>query len=367
MRVIVVGAGVIGSAVALELRQRGVEVILIDSDAEGGHTSAASAGMINPFSLTPADTPALPFYLASLRMYPDWSKTLQAISHIDIEWRQGGCLRVALSETDAQQLTASFEWIRRYEPQAHFIEPHDALQWEPMLNPEIHAAVYLPSEGWVNTVRLMRALHQSVKLMGVNFYKGVPALSIECTGGRARGVRIAGDSLGGDAVVIASGAWADALTQPLGIHTPVVPVRGLILRLGDLPAPIQRILSSPVGYVTPRADGTALLGATREQAGYDLRAAAEGYAHLLHALARIAPALLRATITGHTVGLRPDTPDHNPYIGAVEGIEGLYLATGHAYHGILMAPATAQAIANIVLNGATPLPIEPFHPNRFTR
>ncbi|MFN4032161.1 MAG: glycine oxidase ThiO [Fimbriimonadales bacterium] len=367
MRVIVVGAGVIGSAVALELRQRGAEVTLIDSNAEGGHTSAASAGMVNPFSLTPADTPALPFYLESLRLYPDWAQTLQAISHIDIEWRQGGCLRVALTETDAQQLTASLEWIRQYEPQARLIATRDALQWEPMLNPEIHAAIYLPSEGWVNTMRLMRALHQSVKLKGVNFYNGVPVLSIECAGSRVQGVRTVGDSLAGDAVVLASGAWTDALTQPLGIHTPVVPMRGLILRIGDLPSPIQRILSSPVGYVTPRADGTALLGATREQAGYDLRAAAESYAHLLHALARIAPALLRATITGHTVGLRPDTPDHNPYIGAVEGIEGLYLATGHAYHGILMAPATAQAIADIVLNGATPLPIEPFHPNRFTR
>ncbi|MCS6918651.1 MAG: FAD-binding oxidoreductase, partial [Fimbriimonadales bacterium] len=62
MRVIVIGAGVIGGAIALELRLRGAEVILIEGYAQGGHTSAASAGMVNPFSLTPHDSPALPFY-----------------------------------------------------------------------------------------------------------------------------------------------------------------------------------------------------------------------------------------------------------------------------------------------------------------
>jgi len=157
------------------------------------------------------------------------------------------------------------------------------------------------------------------------------------------------------------------LLQPLGIHTPITPVRGVILSLGDLPVPVRRILSSPVGYLVPRANGTVLLGATREQAGYDARATAEGYAVLTHNLARLAPSLMHATVLGHTVGLRPDTPDHNPYLGAVAGYDGLYLAAGHAYHGILLAPATARAIADVILNGATELPIAPFDPNRFMR
>jgi len=185
--------------------------------------------------------------------------------------------------------------------------------------------------------------------------------------GAVRGVQTAHGTLEADAVVIAAGAWAGALLQPLGIHTPITPVRGVILSLGDLPVPARRILSSPVGYLVPRVDGTALLGATREQAGYDARATAEGYALLTHALARLAPHLMHATVLGHTVGLRPDTPDHNPYLGAVAGYDGLYLAAGHAYHGILLAPATARAIADVILNGATELPIAPFDPNRFMR
>ena len=367
MRVLVVGAGVIGAAVAWELLQRGAEVVLLDGAAEGGHTSAASAGMVNPFSLTPDDTPALPLYWQSLQMYPDWTRALHERTGIDPEWRDGGCLRVALTPTDAEHLEASLAWIRRYDARAELYDAYTARQLEPALNPEIACALHIPSEGWVHTERLMRALHRAVQLSGANLYTGSPVLSLVVCNGSVRGVQTAHGVLEGDAVVVAAGAWAGALLQPLGIHAPTTPVRGVILSLGDLPLPIRRILSSPVGYLVPRVDGTALLGATREQAGYDARATAEGYAVLTHNLARLAPHLMHATVLGHTVGLRPDTPDHNPYLGAVAGYDGLYLAAGHAYHGILLAPATARAIADVILNGATELPIAPFDPNRFMR
>ncbi|MCS7208407.1 MAG: glycine oxidase ThiO [Fimbriimonadales bacterium] len=367
MRVIVVGAGVIGSAVALELRQRGAEVVLIESHAEGGHTSAASAGMVNPFSLTPEDSPALPFYWHSRQMYAEWTRALYEGTGIDPEWRDAGCLRVALTPADAEQLRVNLEWVRRYDSCAELLDAQSACRLEPALSPNIHAALHLPSEGWVHAERLMRALRRAVQLSGINLYIGYPALSVLGDEERAYGVRTADGVIEGDAVVIATGAWTTALLKPLGIHLRVEPVRGVILKLGDLPVPVRRILSSPVGYLVPRADGTALLGATREQAGYDLRATTEHYLSLLHALWRVASALHHATVLGHTVGLRPDTPDHNPYIGMIRGYEGLYLATGHAYHGILLAPATACAVADLILNGATELPIEPFNPNRFLR
>lgn len=367
MRILIIGGGVIGSAVAVALRQRGAEVVLIDSLAEGGQTSTASAGMVNPFSLTPEDSPALPFYWHSLLMYPEWTHMLHELTGIDPEWRQGGCLRVALAEPDQEHLRASLAWIRRYDAGATLLDGEAARQLEPALHPEIAAALLLPSEGWIHTERLMRALHRAVKLLGVNLYTGSPALCLETHSGRIRGVRTAYGILEGDAVVIAAGAWSAALLQPLGVHAPTEPVRGLILILNDLPMPVRRILSSPLGYLVPRGNGTVLLGATREQAGYDLRATAESYAHLTQSLHRLAPSLMHASLVGHTVGLRPDTPDHNPYLGAVNGYEGLYLATGHAYHGILLAPATARALADLILQGATTLPLEPFNPNRFQR
>ncbi|MFQ3611870.1 MAG: FAD-dependent oxidoreductase, partial [Fimbriimonadales bacterium] len=170
-----------------------------------------------------------------------------------------------------------------------------------------------------------------------------------------------------DAVVVASGAWSGGLLQSLGLAIPVQPVRGQTVLLTDLPLPMRHIVVSPIGYLVPHADGTLLLGATREQAGFDFRATAEGFAHLLHTLSRLSPRLMHATLAGHTVGLRPGTPDSNPLIGTLERWKGLYLATGHAYHGILLAPATAIAIADLITKGFTDLPIHPFEPNRFVR
>ena len=363
--VLVIGAGVIGSAIAWELRRRGASVVLLESLSEGGQTSVASAGMVNPFSLTPAETPALPFMLHSLNLYPDWATQLYEAVGIDIEWCRCGSLRVALHDSDAQSVRATYEWVVRYEAQAQLLSAREARELEPVLTEECSLALWLPNEGWVHTGRLMRALHAAAVQAGVEFYRGQPVVGFLQENGRIVGVRTAGGVLRGDAVVVAAGAWTGALLHTLGIHVPIEPVRGQILVLSDLPQPVRHIMTSLIGYLVPRANGTVLLGATREHAGFDLRATAAGMHHLLQTLARLFPALISATVLKHTVGLRPGTPDANPLIGGIAGFEQLYLASGHAYHGILLAPATAQAVADLVLNGQTDLPIAPFDPARF--
>lgn len=365
MTVLVVGAGVIGSAIAWQLRQRGASVVLLESLSEGGQTSIASAGMVNPFSLTPEETPALPFMLYSLNLYPEWAQQLREAVGIDIEWCRCGSLRVALHESDAQSLHTLYEWVARYEPDAQLLSAREARELEPALSEECSLALWLPNEGWVHTERLMRALHTVVVQAGVEFYRGQPVVGFLQENGRVAGVRTAGGVIRGDAVVVAAGAWTGALLHTLGIRVPIEPVRGQILVLGDLPRPVRHIITSLIGYLVPRANGTALLGATREHAGFDLRATAEGARHLLQTLERLFPLLMNATMLGQMVGLRPGTPDANPLIGEVPGAERLYLASGHAYHGILLAPATAHAVADLVLNGKTNLPIAPFEPSRF--
>ncbi len=367
MRVLVVGAGVIGASVALELRRRGATVALLESLASGGQTSIASAGMVNPFSLTGDETPALPLMLHSLNLYPEWAQRLQETVGIDIGWHRCGTLRVALTDSDAQNLQTLYEWVARHEPQAELLDTRAAREREPALPETCRLALWLPNEGRVHTERLMRALYAAVIQAGAEFHRGQPVLGFVQEGGRVRGVRTANGVLSGDAVVIAAGAWTGALLQTLGVHLPIEPVRGQILVLDDVPRPVRHIIvaAAPFGYLVPRGDGTVLMGATREQAGFDVRATAAGMRQLLEALAQLCPMMLSATMTGHTVGLRPNTPDSNPLIGTLRGLEGLYLASGHAYHGILLAPATAVAIADLVLNGSTPLPIEPLAPERF--
>ncbi|MCS7064719.1 MAG: FAD-dependent oxidoreductase, partial [Fimbriimonadales bacterium] len=281
MTVLVVGAGVIGSAVAWELRRRGASVVLLESLSEGGQTSIASAGMVNPYSLTSEETPALPFMQQSLNLYPEWAQQLREAVGIDIEWRRCGSLRVALHDSDAQSLRAIYEWVVRYEAQAQLLSAREARELEPALTEECSLALWLPSEGWVHPGRLVRALHAAAVHAGVEFYRGQPVVGFLQENKRIAGVRTAGGVVRGEAVVVAAGAWTGALLHTLGVHAPIEPVRGQILVLGDLPRSVRHIVTSLIGYLVPRANGTALLGATREHAGFDLRATADGTLHLL--------------------------------------------------------------------------------------
>ncbi|MFQ3611411.1 MAG: FAD-dependent oxidoreductase, partial [Fimbriimonadales bacterium] len=304
-RVIVVGAGVIGSAIALELHQRGVGTVLLESDSAGGQTSIASAGMVNPFSLTPHDSEAIPFYLASRDRYPQWVETVQQITGIDVGWRMTGSLRVALTDSECEHLQSMVGWVSRYEPQARLLNSAEVRELEPALSASCDRALYVPSEGRVQTERLMHALHSALRYEGVDCYWGQPVLGFVQEQGQVRGVVTATGTLYADAVVVASGAWSGGLLQSLGLAIPVQPVRGQTVLLTELPLPMRHIVVSPIGYLVPHADGTLLLGATREQAGFDFRATAEGFAHLLHTLSRLSPRLMHATLAGHTVGLRP--------------------------------------------------------------
>jgi glycine oxidase len=324
MRVLVVGAGVIGAAVAWELLQRGAEVVLLDGAAEGGHTSAASAGMVNPFSLTPDDTPALPLYWQSLQMYPEWTRTLHERTGIDPEWRERGlpaccahpCGRRASGGEPWRGFVATTpapsESIRLHRaPDGACPEPRSRL-----LHFTFPAkAGCIPSGSCAHCIALCNLAAQTYtqdRLCFGSWRRTAQCAACKRRMARWKAMRWWSQRARGQARFY--NRW--------GLHTPTTPVRGVILILGDLPLPVRRILSSPAGYLVPRADGTALLGATREQVGYDMRATAEGYALLTHTLSRLTPSLMHATVLGHTVGLRPDTPDHNPYLGAAAGYAG---------------------------------------------
>lgn len=364
-KIIVIGAGIIGSAVALELRRRGVQVILLESVSEGGQTSSASAGMVNPFSLTPQENPSVPFALESRRLFPDWVAFLKEFTGIDAEWRAEGSLRVALSAEEREHLQSMHDWVARYEPGAELLTEREVRQLEPAVTEQCVAGLWLPSEGWVQTERLMHALHRALHQNGSDFCRGRPATGLIVDGERVSGVRTPYGALYADAVILCAGSWTGTLLEGVGWHIPIEPVRGQILVLHDLPQRVIRLITSSLGYWVPQADGSALFGATREQAGYDMRVTVEGFGTLISPLLRLFPHMGDARIAGSRVGLRPNTPDHQPVIGALPHREGLYLASGHSYHGILLAPATALAVADLITQGRTDLMINPFRPDRF--
>ncbi|MCW5933639.1 MAG: glycine oxidase ThiO [Fimbriimonadia bacterium] len=361
-RTVIIGAGVIGLGIAYELAKRGERPLVLEQQPSGGETSSASAGMINPFSLTGAESSIARWGLESLHLFPEWASDLRERTGMEIGWQQAGAFKIAYSEEEHRGLKEALAWIQPLDPQADWIDIYSARSAEPLIGPEAVAALWLPNEGQAHTSRLLDALRAVVIKMGGEIRGGQRVTGFDTRRARAIRVRLQEeDAVDADRFVIAAGAWSAALLKPLGIDLPLRPTRGQSILLHDAAAPLQRNLVTRHNYIVPKEGGAILLGATVEEAGLDRRVTAGGIASLLNSLSATFPALGNATLTHFAAGLRPSTPNDEPFIGAVPGWDNLWIATGHGRHGILLAPWTAQRLAEGILNGnselAMPAPV----------
>jgi glycine oxidase len=307
-RVVVIGAGVIGCSIAWRLAQRGVRVVVVEKHQPGTKASWAAAGMLLP--MLDAASPLLPLVTASFAAYPQFVAEVQAASDID-----------------------------------------------PGLIAE-------ESGGSVDNRRLTRALQVAAERAGVEFRTETAARKIVCTGSRFQLVGLAnGSSVRADAVVIAAGAWSGEL---LGLPTrlPVVPVRGQMLAVEHTEPRIPHIIEGERCYLVPRPD-RLLIGATVERVGFDERTTESGIANLLAAAREAAPQIAFARVLETWAGLRPGTPDDLPIIGADPRVANVFYATGHYRNGILLAPITALAISDLIIDGKSPIDLNDFSVERF--
>jgi glycine oxidase len=164
-------------------------------------------------------------------------------------------------------------------------------------------------------------------------------------------------------VVLAAGAWAGEIALPRDVVAPpVVPVRGQMVVLRGLA--VARPLHGFAGYLAPRADGRVLVGSTYEHAGFDKRTTGHAVRTLLAMAEQLVPASAQAAVDHVYAGLRPGTRDGLPVLGAAPGAAGLWYACGLYRNGILLAPAVAEALAELITGGTTRWPIEAFAPQR---
>ncbi len=170
-----------------------------------------------------------------------------------------------------------------------------------------------------------------------------------------------------DAAVLAAGSWAGAVSiEGVSNRVPVRPIRGQLLHLQWSGAQqLRRILWSERCYIVPWQNGTVLVGATEEDAGFDERTTLAGIQDLIDAACELVPHAWTASLLAAKVGLRPATPDHIPIIGWSRAIPNLMYATGHYRNGILLAPLTAELVANAVLDGRADPMLELTSPQRF--
>ncbi len=333
-RVVVVGGGVIGCAVAERLSRDRHHVVLLERDQVGSHASGAAAGLLAPYSEAAVER----FELASrsLAMFPELVTRIERDGGVEVEYRDHESLTPALTAEEERRL--------RRGP-GRWLDPSQALSEEPELNPRVRGAAVFP-EGQLTPSRFVRALVRSAIARGVEVREGAPVAGIVTRSGRVEGVRAVEGVVRADVVVLAAGPWSPALASPVGVALDVRPNRGQLVSLLPLVPVLRRMITWQGSYLVPKPDGTVVAGSTEEEAGFDARVTAEGIAAILGFACRAVPRLRSASVERVWAALRPATPDGKPLIGPAHGHAGLVLATGHNRNGILLAPITAEIVAS---------------------
>jgi glycine oxidase len=225
-----------------------------------------------------------------------------------------------------------------------------------------HGGVLYEREAAVDNVRLVAALRAAAgREPRIELHADDAVARVELTASSASVACRSGAVVAAGSVVLAAGAWSSAIGG-LPRPVPVEPLKGQMLALGA--APLTRSVMSPNVYLVPRGQET-LAGATVERAGFDISTDERWLEALRRAAIELCPSLATAPVTRAWAGVRPATPDLLPIIGADPTCPRLIYACGHSKNGILLAPATAEAVARLALGLEPTHNLAPFSIARF--
>ncbi|MFI5267395.1 MAG: glycine oxidase ThiO [Chloroflexota bacterium] len=361
--VAVVGAGVIGCAIASELAVRGAKVVLLERDRVCSGASGAAAGMLAPQTEAQAADPWFELLLAARAEHESLACKLRHETGIDVGYRRDGVLRVAVSAGERQELRDRGNWQQRLGLAVEWLEPEDALRLEAGLSPDLAGALWLPHEAQVQSPRLVQGLALLAQRLGVDVREGTPVVGVDMAAGRVGSLRTGAERISAGAVVLAAGVWTPFMD---GVkRLPVEPVKGQIVSgLQGAGCAPRHIVWGAGAYLVPKAGGELLIGAT-EEAGYDARPTLGGMAGLVRAGTRLMPAIAGMPLNSAWAGLRPALPDRLPALGRLREVDGLFVATGHYRNGVLLGPLTGKLMAQLVLGEPLAHDLAPYSPARF--
>ncbi len=333
--VIIIGGGIIGLTLSLELRRNGASVLIVERGEPGREASYAAGGMLADCILeTPTALQELAH--ASARMYPEFVHELQLECGIDVDLRDQGTILFVAPEhakSESELETLLPERLKELEPELVAID----------------GAVLL-KERSVDPRALSAAALKTAKRREVDFSSGDAVTAVNLSDGCVTGVSTKKTSFLAPKVINCAGAWAGQIGP---YSFPTRPVKGQMLYLLSPRRELLRhVIRSPQIYLIPRSDGRILVGTTVEEAGFDKRTDIDTIQRLHHGAIAMVPELRNAKIFEDWAGLRPGTPDALPILGQT-GVPGYYVATGHFRDGILLAPITARVMTEVI-EGKTP-------------
>lgn len=348
--VIIIGGGIIGLSLSIALRKRGATVLVVERGEPGREASHAAAGMLADCTL---ESPAALQLLAtaSARMYPEFVHELEDESGVHVDLRDQGTLVFPPPEHVHERPGFTTENLL----------PASLAEMEPALGDTTRPALYL-KERSVDPRALVAAALKAAKHRGADIASGTSVRRVQLADDRVIGVASDKTDYSAPVVLNCAGAWAGLV----GPHKfPTRPVKGQMLAVAcGRREVVRHVLRAPEVYVVPRSDGRILIGSTLEDAGFHKRMNPATIQRLHEAAMALVPALREERILEAWAGLRPGTADDLPILGATM-TPGYFVAAGHYRDGILLAPVTAQVMAEVVTGGKPGINLSAFSPMRF--
>jgi glycine oxidase len=375
--VAVVGGGIIGCLTAYYLTLRGIKPVLIESDGIASGASGASGGWLTPYSAS-CDPRVIALSPVTLELHRQLAKQLPAETGIDHRYQPITYVRCAFTEDGIRRLK---EWYRQRVAEGAKVEwlsPQSARDLAPQLTGEILGAVRSDGEPTVDSYRLTVSAAQAAEKRGAKIVTGRVVGLLSKPDGRpgsghrtATGVRLQdGSEISAGSCVLAMGPWTGEAGQWLGYPVPIRPRKGQMLHLerpGPSEGPDFEVAISGFdlgGSILPKRDANTIIGATREDVGFDRTLTTEARDILLSQAVRLSKKVLSAKLARQTACLRPLTPDQRPYVGIAPRWEHLYLAAGHYSEGIHFGPVTASAVTGLIADGRANYDISAYDPAR---
>lgn len=330
------------------LAEQGIDVGLFERGYQGHEASMASGGIISPLYPWRASAPITQLANVSQRVYPELCRALWAETGIDVGWKQSGLLILQIEDRD-EALT----WSAVNQIEVNLLNQTQCSDLQPGLPMLQGDALWYPQLAQVSMPALLQALRKSLSTKENVYFLDQGVQQLAWSEGSVQGVIAQQQAFRAPCVVIAAGAWAQDLLSPLGIELGIKPVRGQMLLLNAEDVNLQCIVLSQGKYILPYSQGRILVGSTVEQVGFDGGTTEEARTALIEAAAHMLPKLAKVNIEKQWAGLRPGCARGLPYIGAVPGVDGLYLNTGHFRNGVVLAPASCQLLTDLIV-GHTP-------------
>jgi len=381
MRVLIVGAGIVGCAMARELSAHGVTVEVLDRSAPGSATTAHCEGNILVSDKGPG--PELVLQQLSRRLWPDVLDTIRDDCGREVadsvEWEPKGGIVVATTGDGADGLTKFAAAQAEAGVTTHALSADEAHAAEPFLTRDFTAAYHYPDDAQVQPVAATFALLRSALHHGARIHPGVTVTGPVVESGALRGVLTTAGAFAADAVINCAGPWAATVSANLGAPINVKPRRGNLLVTTPQPATVfHKVYDADyVGAVgSGDADlqtstvveatrgGPLLIGSSRERTPMSVGISMISLEQMARKAIRLFPHLAGVQVMRAYGGFRPYVDDHLPVIGADPRLPGLWHATGHEGGGIGLAVGTAALMRAQLLGQPTPMGADDFRVDR---